>query len=190
VALTSAGGTAATTYTFEPFGRTEGSGSPSPNPFRFTGREDEGTGLYYYRARYYDPGRARFISTDSADQRTLTSYDYVDSVGKVIEGNLYTYARNSPTNFIDPSGESALGIAVKVLRNLLGLGVYGWMTGAMGGKPTNEAELKDTDGDGVPDYEDPEPFNPNEPVPGAGGMCPVQPTVPFTPKRYPPVRPY
>jgi RHS repeat-associated protein len=64
VALTTPGGTAGTTYTYEPFGRTETAGSPSPNPFRFTGREDDGTGLYYYRARYYDPGRGRFVSQD------------------------------------------------------------------------------------------------------------------------------
>jgi hypothetical protein len=27
------------------------------NEFRYTGREGDGTGLYYYRARYYHPGR-------------------------------------------------------------------------------------------------------------------------------------
>jgi len=62
VALTTPGGTAATTYTYEPFGRTEATGTPNPNVFRFTGREDDSTGLYYYRARYYDPLRSRFVS--------------------------------------------------------------------------------------------------------------------------------
>jgi hypothetical protein len=51
VALTTPGGTAATTYTYEPFGRTDVGGTPNTNPFRFTGREDDSTGLYYYRAR-------------------------------------------------------------------------------------------------------------------------------------------
>lgn len=55
VALTTPGSTAATTYTYEPFGRTEASGTLNANPFRFTGREDDGTGLYYYRARCSDP---------------------------------------------------------------------------------------------------------------------------------------
>jgi RHS repeat-associated protein len=64
VALTNPAGTAATTYTFEPFGRTETTGTPSGNAFRFTGREDDSTGLYYYRARYYDPGRRRRIGQD------------------------------------------------------------------------------------------------------------------------------
>jgi len=44
-----------TTYTGEPFGLREVSGTPNTNPFRFTGRENDGTGLSYYRARYYDP---------------------------------------------------------------------------------------------------------------------------------------
>jgi YD repeat-containing protein len=52
VALANPGGTAATTYTYEPFGRTEATGSPSANAFQYTGRENDGTGLYYYRARY------------------------------------------------------------------------------------------------------------------------------------------
>jgi RHS repeat-associated protein len=64
VALATAGGTLTTTYSYEPFGRTEVTGTPTPNPFRFTGREDDSIGLYYYRARYYDPGRGRFVSQD------------------------------------------------------------------------------------------------------------------------------
>ena len=66
VALTTAGGAPATTYTYAPFGETAVAGTPNPNAFRFTGREDDGTGLYYYRARYYDPTRSRFVSADPA----------------------------------------------------------------------------------------------------------------------------
>jgi len=32
--------------------------------FTYTAREQEETGLYYYRARYYQPGIGRFISED------------------------------------------------------------------------------------------------------------------------------
>jgi hypothetical protein len=51
VALTNPAGAAATTYTYEPFGPTETTGVPSGNPVQYTGRENDGTGLYYYRAR-------------------------------------------------------------------------------------------------------------------------------------------
>jgi RHS repeat-associated protein len=57
-------GALATRYAYEPFGRTTTSGAPSANPARFTGREDDGTGLYSYRARYYHPALQRFVSED------------------------------------------------------------------------------------------------------------------------------
>lgn len=44
--------------------QTASSGSLT-NPFQYTGREfDTETGLYYYRARYYDPSTGRFLSED------------------------------------------------------------------------------------------------------------------------------
>lgn len=58
--LSNAQGASGTTYTYEPFGKTTTTGS-SPNPFQYTGRENDGTGLLYYRARYYSPSLARFI---------------------------------------------------------------------------------------------------------------------------------
>ena len=54
LALADSSGNLNTSYTYEPFGNTTISGS-SGNPYQFTGRENDGTGLYYYRARYYSP---------------------------------------------------------------------------------------------------------------------------------------
>ena len=67
VALTDANETIAETYAYTPFGAVERMGGVK-NTFTRTGREwDEETGLYYYRARYYDPEVGRFIGKDPID---------------------------------------------------------------------------------------------------------------------------
>lgn len=60
--------------------------------YSYTGRElDAETGLYYYRARYYDPATARFIGEDPLG---LTAGDV----------NVYRYVGNNPMTMTDPSG--------------------------------------------------------------------------------------
>jgi RHS repeat-associated protein len=93
LALTDSSGTIQTSYTYEPFGNTTISGASSTNPYQFTGREDDGTGSYFYRARYYSPMWARFISQDP-----------IGFAGK--SPNLYSYVADSPTNLVDPSGNA------------------------------------------------------------------------------------
>jgi YD repeat-containing protein len=51
LALTDSTGTIQTQYTYEPFGNTTASGQGSSSAYQYTGRENDGTGLYYYRAR-------------------------------------------------------------------------------------------------------------------------------------------
>jgi RHS repeat-associated protein len=76
-------------FFYEPFGETTVSGS-TVFPFRFTGRTQALGGLYYYRARYYDPAAGRFVSEDPT--------------GYLTDVNLYRYVSNSPIRFIDPFG--------------------------------------------------------------------------------------
>ncbi|HKR22728.1 MAG TPA: RHS repeat-associated core domain-containing protein, partial [Pyrinomonadaceae bacterium] len=103
LALLSSSGAAQTEYTYEPFGNVSVSGSASNNSSQYTGRENDGTGLYYYRARYYSPTLQRFISEDP-----------IDFAGG--DTNLYAYVANSPCNFTDPSGNYMLmGCAFGVL---------------------------------------------------------------------------
>jgi RHS repeat-associated protein len=90
IALTDDTGAVKTNYTYDPFGNITVSGENSDNPFQYTGRENDGTGLYYYRARYYSPELQRFVSEDPVDLR-----------GGI---NFYTYVGNSPINWRDPSG--------------------------------------------------------------------------------------
>jgi len=61
------------------------------NYYTYTAREwDKETGLYYYRARYYDPMEGRFISKDP--------------IGYQGGINVYAYAHNNPLRYVDPKG--------------------------------------------------------------------------------------
>jgi RHS repeat-associated protein len=93
LALTDSTGTVQTQYSYEPFGKTTATGSASSSTFQYTGRENDGTGMYYYLARYYNPTLGRFISEDPA------GFGGGDA-------NFYVYAGNGPADYIDPSGES------------------------------------------------------------------------------------
>jgi RHS repeat-associated protein len=112
VALTDSTGTTQTQYTYEPFGKMTASGASNTSTFQYTGRENDGTGLYYYRARYYNPVLERFISEDPLDF----------GGGDV---NLYAYAGASPTNEVDPSGQSPAVLALPLIE----LGPAGWIIG-------------------------------------------------------------
>ena len=49
--------------TYDSFGNLAASTGTLANSFRYTGREfDTKTGLYYYRARYYESTRGRFLT--------------------------------------------------------------------------------------------------------------------------------
>ncbi|HWH57269.1 MAG TPA: RHS repeat-associated core domain-containing protein, partial [Terriglobales bacterium] len=90
--LSNSAGTVAQTYTYDSFGNTTNFSGSLTSPFRYTAREfDPETGLYYYRARYYDAADGRFISEDPAG----FSSEVLD---------LYGYVWNNPVVFADPSG--------------------------------------------------------------------------------------
>ncbi len=67
VALVDSSGNIQTSYTYDSFGNTSVTGTSNANEFQYTGRENEGNGLYYYRARYYLPLLGRFINEDPID---------------------------------------------------------------------------------------------------------------------------
>jgi RHS repeat-associated protein len=100
VALVGAGGTVQTQYTYEPFGKTTATGTASSNSTQFTGRENDGTGIYYYRARYYDPSLQRFLSEDP----WYSGYRRASEGGNEGSENLYSYVRGNPISYTDPMG--------------------------------------------------------------------------------------
>ena len=89
--MTDITGTRVNSYTYSAFGKTTAKDTTKANPYRYTGRElDSDTGLYYYRARYYDPTIGRFIGEDPVRFRA--------------GANFYRYVGNNALNFADPLG--------------------------------------------------------------------------------------
>ncbi len=99
IALTDSSGTVVETYEYDAYGNTkvfdtsgtELTTSSFGNRYAFQGREiDWETGLYYFRARWYDPEIGRWLSKDPIGIR-----------GGL---NLYVAFGNNPVNFVDHFG--------------------------------------------------------------------------------------
>jgi RHS repeat-associated protein len=119
VALTDSSGNTQVSYGYEPYGKSSQIGSDT-NSQKFGGREDDGTGLFYYRARYYLAGCGRFISEDP--------------MGLMMGSNLYAYAGGDPIDFGDPLGLSKTCHGTTVMSAVDDVQATG--TGALGIAPT------------------------------------------------------
>jgi RHS repeat-associated protein len=122
MALSSASAVAAS-YDYEPFGRTAVVGEVR-NPFHYTGREQDGEDLYFYRARYFDPVNRRFLSPDPLGLSTGL--------------NLYAYVENDPINRRDPLGlwagiDDLVFTGGGALAGLVGQGVSDLLSGQLSG---------------------------------------------------------
>ncbi|MCG3460808.1 RHS repeat protein [Xenorhabdus bovienii] len=67
---------------------------------RYSGKERDATGLYYYGYRYYQPWAGRWLSADPA--------------GTVDGLNLYRMVRNNPVTFYDPAGLAPAKDKIKI----------------------------------------------------------------------------
>jgi RHS repeat-associated protein len=113
-AVTDSAGNVRTRFDYTPFGRllradgtyrVEANGyevTPTSRPtMKFTGKErDAETGLDYFGARYYSGSQGRFTNPD----QVLIDQDPSDPQS----WNLYSYVRNNPLRFIDPSGRACV----------------------------------------------------------------------------------
>ncbi|EDN67143.1 conserved hypothetical protein [Beggiatoa sp. PS] len=73
-------------------------------PYWFTAKElDEETGLYYVEARYFDPRASIWLSVDPIMDSYLDGYPN-KGVFEPTNLGVYTYVRNNPIMFVDPTG--------------------------------------------------------------------------------------
>jgi RHS repeat-associated protein len=78
---------------YDPWGEVKAGGTKSK--FLYTGQEkDDETNLHYYNARYYDPHIRRFTQPD----------DIIQDVYDPQSLNRYSYVRNNPLRYTDPTG--------------------------------------------------------------------------------------
>jgi RHS repeat-associated protein len=94
--LTNLSGTITDTYNYDAFGNLLSSPGPTPNNYLYRGEQyDPDLGLYYLRARYYNPQTGRFLSRDPEDGKAVDPASL----------HKYLYAGGNPVNRIDPSGK-------------------------------------------------------------------------------------
>ena len=97
VNLTDKDGKVTKSYKYDAFGVEKNIYENDTNAFRYCGEYyDKETATVYLRARNYNPSTGRFISRDTFAGRRSDPLSL----------NLYTYCRNNPIRYIDPSGHS------------------------------------------------------------------------------------
>ena len=100
VAITNSQGKVTDTFTYGPYGEQYGRTGKTRTPFLYNGRygvETDKNGLYYMRARYYNPDIKRFINQDVVQ----------GSLDNAIALNRFAYANGNPVSLIDPFGLSS-----------------------------------------------------------------------------------
>ena len=105
VALTDRKGYITDRYSYEEYGKVIAHVGTSSNPFTFSGYHGvvaDDNGLYFHRARYYEPGLRRFL------QRDMMAGSLMDPRSM----NRYAYGGGDPVNNTDPDGEFFIALLV------------------------------------------------------------------------------
>ena len=88
-------GAVVNSYTYDEWGNISQQKETVANSFKYAGQMyDAETGLYYLKARYYDPTQGRFLNEDF----------YEGQITNPLSLNIYTYVKNNPLLYIDPTG--------------------------------------------------------------------------------------
>jgi RHS repeat-associated protein len=97
--LTNSAGMVTDTYDYDAFGNQISHTGSTPNNYLYRGEQfDPDLGLYYLRARYYNPLTGRFMSRDPEDG-DLTNPKTLHK---------YLYAEGDPINLLDPRGRESM----------------------------------------------------------------------------------
>jgi len=141
-------------YSYDAFGRIVAQNGTRLAPFGFHGREfDQESGLYYFRARYYDAEVGRFISEDP-----------IKFAGGV---NFYSFVNGNPVNVIDPYGKQPFAVGsvgalvwegaafdpepiTKAILITAGLGVAAWAIWHAAESANDEGKSESKDGKKCP----------------------------------------
>jgi RHS repeat-associated protein len=127
--LTNTSGTVTDSYEYDAFGNQISHTGTTPNNYLYRGEQyDSDLGLYYLRARYYNPATGRFMSRDPNDG------DITDPATL----HKYLYANSDPVDRTDPSGRAALfeGAWLTISRAEKA-GKYGYTIGGYNPWPPN-----------------------------------------------------
>jgi len=126
IRLTNATGDKVVDYSYDPYGNTRAD-AVIDNSFQYTGRENDGNGLYYYRARYYSPATHRFIAEDPIGLNGgINTYGYVEGNPVTLKDplGLWAFGDPLPQGFVDFTagfGDAASFGLSRHIRNLYGI---------------------------------------------------------------------
>jgi len=97
--LTSLAGAVTDTFEYDAFGNQINHTGSTPNNYLYRGEQyDPDLGMYYLRARYYNPETGRFLSRDPKEGKPWIPPSL----------HSYLYANGDPVDGIDPSGREVL----------------------------------------------------------------------------------
>jgi RHS repeat-associated protein len=108
-----ADGTFQSEMRYTAFGETRSSSGPTPTDYQYTGQRHEAEfGLYFYKARWYDPASAHFTQADTL----------IPEPGNPMALDRYAYVMNNPLKYTDPTGYWGYNVHEKPQDPLIG----GW----------------------------------------------------------------
>ena len=114
-ALTNAAGATTDNYEYDAFGNSFTVSGTTPNEMMYRGEQfDSDLGLYYLRARYYNPLSGRFMSRDPEEGK------FTDPTSL----HKYLYAGGNPVNALDPTGKGAQLESFLLSATIVGVAAY------------------------------------------------------------------